>query len=60
MLFLVAVVFERLIPYLWQVQVDLVSIEVCVECGAVGVMHADGALPSQHASPAGGNSSTQQ
>jgi hypothetical protein len=30
--------------HLWQVQVDLIAIEVGVECGAVGVVHADCAL----------------
>jgi hypothetical protein len=39
-------------PYLWQVQVDLITIKVCVEAGAVGVVHPDGALTLQHTSPA--------
>ncbi len=30
-------------------EVDLVSVEVCVEGGAVGVVHADGALALEHA-----------
>lgn len=43
----------RLYMYLRQVQVDLITIKVCVEAGAVGVVHPDGALTSQHTRPAG-------
>jgi hypothetical protein len=39
--------------YLWQMQVDLITIEVCVETGAIGVVHPDGALTLQHTRPAG-------
>ena len=36
---------------LWQVQVDLVSVKVCIEGVAVGVVHPDGALPLQKQNP---------
>lgn len=37
--------------YLGQVQVDLVTVKVSVEAGAVGVVHPDGAFTLEHPGP---------